>query len=202
MYTLYILQCSDKTLYTGIAVNVVQRVEAHNHSKSGAKYTRSRRPVKLVYTKRFRTRSRGLQEEYRIKQLSKKEKLALIQKKTIALNAILLYVKSPRVSAVFYKKLGFRIGKPIGAMTHATLGTIAFTLLDQKRATFQQDTPRTKGAGVFFYFRVASVDRFYRSLVQKGLRPSGAPRDWPWGNREFAIKDPDGYRVVFYQPLS
>ena len=117
------------------------------------------------------------------------------------LNSILLYTRNPRVSAAFYKKLGFRIGKPLGAMIHATLGEIAFTLLDQKRATFQQDAPRTKGAGVFFCIKVQSVDGLYRSLVKKGLRPSSAPHDWPWGNREFAIKDPDGYRIVFYQPL-
>ncbi|MFH1170957.1 MAG: GIY-YIG nuclease family protein [bacterium] len=79
MYSLYILQCSDKTLYTGITVDVGRRVEAHNHSPTGAKYTSSRRPVKLVYTKQFRTRSRALKEEHRIKQLSRREKLAVIR---------------------------------------------------------------------------------------------------------------------------
>lgn len=81
MLYLYILHCSDNTLYTGVAVDVAKRVKAHNHSPRGAKYTRSRRPVKLVYTKSFRTRSRALKEEYRVKQLSRKEKLALIGKK-------------------------------------------------------------------------------------------------------------------------
>ncbi|MFA6197606.1 MAG: GIY-YIG nuclease family protein [Patescibacteria group bacterium] len=80
MYSLYILQCSDKTIYTGITVNVAKRVEEHNHSPRGAKYTRSRRPVQLVYMKKFRTRSRALKEEHRIKQLSKREKLNLIGK--------------------------------------------------------------------------------------------------------------------------
>lgn len=78
MFSLYILQCSDQTLYTGIAVDVIKRVEEHNQSPRGAKYPRSRRPVKLVYTKKFRTRSNALKEEYRIKNMSRRQKLSLI----------------------------------------------------------------------------------------------------------------------------
>ncbi|OJI06866.1 endonuclease [bacterium CG10_46_32] len=79
MYHLYILKCADKTLYTGIAVDLAKRIAEHNNSKLGAKYTRARRPVKLVYSRKFRTRSTALKEEYRIKALPRKEKLALIQ---------------------------------------------------------------------------------------------------------------------------
>ncbi|MFH1171273.1 MAG: VOC family protein [bacterium] len=117
------------------------------------------------------------------------------------LNSIILYTKNPRRSSVFYSKLGFTIGKLRRAMIHATLGRIAFTLLDQQHAEFQQDTPRTKGAGVFFCIRITNIDSHYRGLIAKGLKPASSPRDWPWGNREFAIKDPDGYRIVFYEPL-
>lgn len=78
MYHLYILKCADKTLYTGITVDLNRRINEHNHSKLGAKYTASRRPVKLVYTKKFRTRSTASKEEHRIKQLSREEKLALV----------------------------------------------------------------------------------------------------------------------------
>jgi len=77
MYHLYILKCADKTLYTGITVDLDRRIKEHNTSRLGAKYTASRRPVKLVYSKKFRTRSTASKEEYRIKQLSRKEKLAL-----------------------------------------------------------------------------------------------------------------------------
>lgn len=80
MYCLYILRCSDKTLYTGVTVDVARRVREHNSSKKGAKYTRSRRPVKLVYAKKFRSRSMALKEEYHTKQLSRKEKLTLTKK--------------------------------------------------------------------------------------------------------------------------
>ncbi|OGE80570.1 MAG: hypothetical protein A2660_00200 [Candidatus Doudnabacteria bacterium RIFCSPHIGHO2_01_FULL_45_18] len=83
MYHLYILKCVDRTLYTGITVDLARRVREHNSTKLGAKYTFSRRPVKLVYSKRFRTKSPALKAEYRIKQLSRKEKLKLIKSKRL-----------------------------------------------------------------------------------------------------------------------
>jgi putative endonuclease len=79
MYYLYILKCSDKTLYTGITVDLERRIEEHNDSKLGAKYTRARRPVKLVYSKKFRNRSSVSKEENRIKHLSREKKLELIK---------------------------------------------------------------------------------------------------------------------------
>ncbi|MEK7631316.1 MAG: GIY-YIG nuclease family protein [Patescibacteria group bacterium] len=79
MYYLYILKCNDKTLYTGITVDIVRRLKEHNTSKFGAKYTRSRRSVKLVYVKKFRSRSSASKAEARIKKLSRQEKLQLIR---------------------------------------------------------------------------------------------------------------------------
>lgn len=79
MYYLYILKCADKTLYTGIATDLVRRVKEHNTSKLGAKYTRGRRPVKLVYSKKFRNRSTASKAESKMKMLSREEKLKLIK---------------------------------------------------------------------------------------------------------------------------
>lgn len=79
MYYLYILQCTDGTLYTGITVDLDRRIEEHNSSVLGARYTRSRRPVKLVYSRKFRDRSEASREEARIKVLSRKEKLEMIR---------------------------------------------------------------------------------------------------------------------------
>ena len=78
MYHLYILKCADKTLYTGITVDLVRRVKEHNSSKLGAKYTRTRRPVKLVYSRKFRNRSAALKAEAKLKKLSRSEKLKLL----------------------------------------------------------------------------------------------------------------------------
>jgi len=78
-YTTYIARCADGTLYTGFALNVTRRIQEHNTSTTGAKYTRSRGPVVLVYSKQYRTRSRAQQEEARVKRLSREEKLILIK---------------------------------------------------------------------------------------------------------------------------
>ena len=73
----YIVRCSDGTLYTGITTDLQKRVTAHN-SKRGAKYTSTRTPVTLVWSQPSENRSTASKEEYRIKQLSRKEKLTLI----------------------------------------------------------------------------------------------------------------------------
>jgi len=81
-YIVYILKCADKSLYTGIAIDVEKRLDEHNgKSKGGAKYTNGRRPVKLLYTEKCKTRSTAQIREYAIKKLSRFEKLKLIQTK-------------------------------------------------------------------------------------------------------------------------
>jgi len=74
----YIVECRDSTLYTGIARHLEKRIAAHNAGK-GAKYTAVRRPVKLVYAENAESRSAASQREYAIKQLPRAEKLALIR---------------------------------------------------------------------------------------------------------------------------
>ena len=78
-WQVYIVRCADGTLYTGVAMDVARRVTEHNGSGTrGARYTRSRRPVKLVYQQKAANRAAACKREYRIKQLSRREKLALI----------------------------------------------------------------------------------------------------------------------------
>lgn len=73
----YILECADHTLYTGWTNHLEERVKAHNEGK-GAKYTRSRRPVKLCYYEIWPTREEAMKREYAIKQLPRKAKQLLI----------------------------------------------------------------------------------------------------------------------------
>lgn len=77
MYHVYILECKDKTLYTGSTNDVESRLIAHNAGK-GAKYTRGRLPVKLLYTESFEKKGEALKRELAIKRLSRKEKVQLI----------------------------------------------------------------------------------------------------------------------------
>lgn len=79
MYWVYILQCSDLSLYTGITTDLDRRLKEHNGIlPRGARYTQQRRPVKYVYTCRYQNRSDASKEEARIKTLSKQDKQYLI----------------------------------------------------------------------------------------------------------------------------
>ena len=77
-YFVYILQCSDNTLYTGIAKDLDKRVDEHNNSDKGAKYTKVRRPVSLLYFEKSENRSTASKREYEIKKLSRLQKMELI----------------------------------------------------------------------------------------------------------------------------
>jgi len=79
-YFVYILECSDKSLYTGITTNIEKRVSEHNNSNKGAKYTKARRPVKLVYSEPSKDRSSASKREYAIKKLTRVKKLQLINR--------------------------------------------------------------------------------------------------------------------------
>ena len=76
---LYIVECCDGSLYTGITTDVDRRVQEHNNSKRGAKYTRSRRPVTLVMVEEYSSRALAASREARIKSLTRKQKLELIR---------------------------------------------------------------------------------------------------------------------------
>ncbi|WP_338232390.1 GIY-YIG nuclease family protein [Companilactobacillus muriivasis] len=77
-YYVYMLLCSDKTFYTGTSNNVEKRVATHNAGK-GAKYTKVRRPVKLMYSEELANKSEALKREIAIKKLSRQQKITLLK---------------------------------------------------------------------------------------------------------------------------
>lgn len=79
-YTTYILECADKSLYVGCTNNLKRRLEQHNHLKSGAHYTKIRRPVILVYSENFETLKEARKYESEIKSWKREKKLSLIKK--------------------------------------------------------------------------------------------------------------------------
>jgi putative endonuclease len=88
-FSVYILSCADKTLYTGYAKDVASRVALHNgEKKGGARYTSSRRPVRLVYTEECASKVAAMQREYAIKQLPRVEKQRLIRSAKRAKNSV------------------------------------------------------------------------------------------------------------------
>lgn len=86
MRSVYIVRCNDATLYTGIAKDLSKRISDHNTSKAWAKYTKARRPVVLVWSRKVKDRNIASQLEYTIKRIgkAKKESLVLKQQKKLA----------------------------------------------------------------------------------------------------------------------
>src|SRR3990167_6789742 len=118
---------------------------------------------------------------------------------------IVHYVKDTAKTAKFYEDLGFQLTKNDPGHLSIRLNWFWMDFHPQDKEDkpeFQKEANlKNKGAGLFLYIKVDNVDKFYKSLVAKGLKPSSKPRDWPWGNREFVICDPDGYKLVFFKKI-
>ena len=82
-YFVYILECSDGSLYTGITKDIAKRLDEHNSKDTGAKYTKARRPVKLVYQESSKDRSSASKREYEIKKFTRSKKVQLIEKSLV-----------------------------------------------------------------------------------------------------------------------
>ena len=118
------------------------------------------------------------------------------------LDSLLLYIKSVGESAKFYSLLGFEISRQTEDMIVAKLGDFELHCHDQTTVKFKEESKiEPKGAGVFIYIEIDGIDKYHKSLVDKGLSASSEPINWPWGNREFVIRDPDGYKLVFYEKI-
>lgn len=80
-YFVYIVKCKDKTLYTGIATDLKRRIKEHNGIlKGGAKYTRGKRPVKLIHSEKYESRIEASRRESEIKKMTRVEKEIIIEK--------------------------------------------------------------------------------------------------------------------------
>jgi catechol 2,3-dioxygenase-like lactoylglutathione lyase family enzyme len=120
-----------------------------------------------------------------------------------SVSGIVAYVKDIEKTAAFYETLGFQFEKR--EANHISLRLNWFWIdfhpqnKEEKKEFQKEANLANKGAGMFLYISVDDVDEFYNGLLREGLKPSSEPRDWPWGNREFVIRDPDGYKLVFFK---
>ena len=80
-YYVYIVECADTTYYSGYTTDLKTRMREHNYSKKAAKYTRSRRPIKLRYSEELGSKSDAMKREFELKKLTRSEKEILIQAK-------------------------------------------------------------------------------------------------------------------------
>jgi|SRR6476661_954298 len=118
-----------------------------------------------------------------------------------SVSGLTLYVKNLNKTATFYENLGFEIRKR--ETNHITAYSnwfwIDFLAIGKdQRAKASIDTAR-KGSDVLIYLSVEDVDEFHQDLLSKKLKPATQPQDQPWGNREFVLRDPDGYTLVIFK---
>lgn len=122
-----------------------------------------------------------------------------------SVSGIVCYVNDLQKTAKFYETLGFDIKKKETNHITAYLNWfwLDFVLAPtEDKPEFQTEAQsENKGRGMYIYISVEDVDDFHAGVVAKGLKPSSQPRDWPWGNREFVIRDPDGYKLVFFKRI-
>ena len=113
------------------------------------------------------------------------------------------YVKDLNATAKFYESLGFLMSKWDEKRLSIRLNwySIDFIQIDkEENLEFQKEAKaENKGAGLYINLSVDDVDAMYQELIEKGFKPSSKPRDWPWGTREFVLRDPDGYKLVFFK---
>jgi catechol 2,3-dioxygenase-like lactoylglutathione lyase family enzyme len=125
-----------------------------------------------------------------------------------ALNLLSLYTKDVEASVSFYKELGFELVNNDGSVAEVKLGDVRLQFIAQETAdkqdeSFQKDAfGEPKGTGVYIYIEVDDANAYYKQLKEVGITPSTKPRDWPWEQREFVVRDPDRYKLVFYEKLS
>ena len=117
------------------------------------------------------------------------------------LHSSLFFVRDITVTADFYKKAGLKLEGDETTL-RIVIGDFRLAFMVDGTDQIGVDTKdQERGVGMFTYIEVENVDEHYRSLVNAGITPSGEPHDWPWGKREYAVKDPDGYTLVFYSPM-
>lgn len=117
---------------------------------------------------------------------------------------ILLWVQENKLSEKFYKKLGFEVLHSDDETSTVRLGSLELVLVNMRdEAVFAKDAiAGEKGLGMYMYLKVEDVDSFYERLKKQGIQPHTEPKNWPWGNREFIVKDKDGYKLCFWQPVN
>jgi len=110
----------------------------------------------------------------------------------------LYFVKDLVLTTKFYEDMGFEVSK-FNDTIRIKLNDFTLAFMDESKVHIDKEAGMTpKGIGVFTYIEVNDVDMQFTEINEKGIKPSSEPKDYPWGKREFAIKDPDGYKIVFY----
>ena len=113
----------------------------------------------------------------------------------------LFYASDLAVTADFYKKLGFDAQKSEDGV-RIKLADFTLAFIDENKTAIKNESgKKPKGLGIYTYVEVDDVDAFFAEIKARGIVPRTEPKTWPWKKREFVVKDPDGYKLVFFQQL-
>jgi len=117
------------------------------------------------------------------------------------IHSTLFFCKDLGKTARFYETLGFTVSRTDDAI-RITFGDYKLAFMDESKTMIKTDADAgPKGVGIYIYFEVDNVDAFYQTLKEKNIQTSSEPKDWPWGKREFAVRDPDGYKLIFFSNI-
>lgn len=119
------------------------------------------------------------------------------------ITSLLFWVQENKLSEKFYKKLGFEVTESDESHSVVSLNGFQITLVNMRDDDkFAKDAMSSeKGRGMYVYIYSDDVDISHEELINKGIVPLTEPKDWDWGNREFIVKDPDGYKLCFWSPI-
>ena len=110
-------------------------------------------------------------------------------------------VKDLDTTAYFYKSLGFEVVMASGAL-RVKLNDFTLAFMDEVQVENTNEAGAAlKGIGIFTYIETENVDDQFKLITDNGVKASSEPKDRPWGKREFIVKDPDGYKLVFYSSI-
>ncbi|MQA92281.1 MAG: hypothetical protein GEU90_18980 [Gemmatimonas sp.] len=123
--------------------------------------------------------------------------------KVNSISGLTCYVEDLARTGEFYQAIGFRRGKeePDRVTFYVNWFFVTFIAQDREEdAELRKDAEASnKGAGLLLYIKVDSVEDFHRAVTSAGMEPAGEPQVRASGNREFVLRDPDGYKLVFFQ---
>jgi catechol 2,3-dioxygenase-like lactoylglutathione lyase family enzyme len=123
--------------------------------------------------------------------------------KVNSISGITCYVKDLTKTADFYETIGFRRGKeePGRVTFYVNWFFVTFIAQDQEDdPEWRKDAKlKAKGSGLFLSIKVDDVEAFHEGVISAGLKPVSEPEVRPSGNREFVLRDPDGYKLAFFQ---
>jgi catechol 2,3-dioxygenase-like lactoylglutathione lyase family enzyme len=123
--------------------------------------------------------------------------------KVNSISGVTCYVKDLERTGEFYESIGFRRGKEEADRVTFYVNWFFVTFIAQDKeddAEFRKEAKLAKkGTGLFLYIKVDDIDGFHKGAVSAGLEPLSEPEAQPSGNREFVLRDPDGYKLAFFQ---